>query len=128
MSDRVHHVEGDAFETDLGGPYDGALCFNLIHHFSPERNVELFGRIGDALAPGGKLAVLDLFTPPSGKRPDDAALLGLFFYLTSAAATYSPEDLRGWLSRTGFGQPRKIRIRRIPNQTLFEAAKVSPDP
>jgi SAM-dependent methyltransferase len=123
MSDRVRHVVGDAFEIELGGPYDGALCFNLIHHFTPERNVELFRRINDSLVPDGKLAVLDLFTPPGGKRPDSAAFLGLFFYLTSAAATYSPEDLRSWLSRTGFGRPRKVRIRRIPNQTLYEAAK-----
>jgi 2-polyprenyl-3-methyl-5-hydroxy-6-metoxy-1,4-benzoquinol methylase len=123
MSERVRHKEGDAFETELGGPYDGALCFNLIHHFTPERNVELFRRINAALVPGGTFAVLDLFTQSSGKRPDAAAFLGLFFYLTSGAATYSPEELRSWLVQAGFGQPRKVKIRRIPNQTLYEARK-----
>jgi 2-polyprenyl-3-methyl-5-hydroxy-6-metoxy-1,4-benzoquinol methylase len=123
MSDRVEHREGDAFEVDLGGPYDGALCFNLIHHLSPEQNVTLFRRIHGALKPGGTFAVLDLFTPKEGARPDASAFLGLFFYLTSAAATYSPGELAEWLAEAGFEKPRRVRIRRIPGQTLYEARK-----
>ena len=116
MQERVFFMEGDAFETDLGGPYDGALVFNLIHHFPPERNIELFRRIHDVLNPGGKLAVLDLFTQ---RYPDAGALLGLFFYLTSEAATYAPEELADWFAEAGFGRPKRVRIRRIPNQTLY---------
>jgi 2-polyprenyl-3-methyl-5-hydroxy-6-metoxy-1,4-benzoquinol methylase len=122
MSDRVEHLEGDMFTANLDGPYDGVLCFNIIHHLTPEQNLELLGRLHAALAPGSTLAVLDLFTQ-GDRRPDTSAFLGLFFYLTSAAATYSPDDLHGWLARTGFGEPRRVSIRRIPNQTLYEAVK-----
>jgi ubiquinone/menaquinone biosynthesis C-methylase UbiE len=123
MSDRVEHVEGDILKADLGGPYDGALCFNIIHHLSPEQNVALFRRLRAVLSPGASLAVLDLFTPPADKQPDAAAFLGLFFYLQSAVGTYSPDDLRGWLRDAGFGDLRRIRIRRMPNQTLYEARR-----
>ena len=41
MSDRVAHREGDMFEPDLGGPYDGALLFDIIHHLSGEQIVAL---------------------------------------------------------------------------------------
>jgi ubiquinone/menaquinone biosynthesis C-methylase UbiE len=123
MSDRVEHREGDAFEVDLGGPYDGALCFNLIHHFGPEQNVTLFKRIHAVLKPGGTFAVLDLFTPKEGAPADASAFLGLFFYLTSAAATYSHEQVAEWLVEAGFEKPRRVRIRRIPGQTLYEARK-----
>jgi SAM-dependent methyltransferase len=126
MADRVRHVEGDMFESDLGGPYDGALLFNIVHHLSPEDNVRLLRRVRDALAPGGKVAVLDLFTPPAGRRPDAAAFLGLFFHLTSGAGTYSPGELREWLAEAGFGEPRRVRIRRIPGQTLYEAESRRP--
>ena len=106
------------------GPHDAALLFNLIHHFTPEDNVRLFKRIHEALKPGGTFAVLDLFMPPKQKRPpDSAAFLGLFFFLTSAAGTYSPEQLRDWLVEAGFEEPRRVRIRRIPSQTLYEARK-----
>ncbi len=124
MSDRVRHVEGDAFEVDLGGPYDAALCFNLIHHLSPEDNVRLFRRIHDALAPGGVFAVLDLFSSEEGEMPDAAgAALGLFFYLTSGAATYSPAQLASWLEDAGFAAPKRIAIRRNPVQTLYRAVR-----
>jgi SAM-dependent methyltransferase len=126
MADRVRHVEGDMFESDLGGPYDGALLFNIVHHLSPEDNIRLLRRVNDALRPGGKVAVLDLFTPPSGKRPDAAAFLGLFFHLTSGAGTYAPGELREWLAEAGFGKPRRVRIRRIPAQTLYEAESLRP--
>ena len=82
-------------------PTTAALCFNLIHHLSPEQNLTLFRRIHDALKPGGTFAVLDLFTPKEGAHADASAFLGLFFYLTSAAATYSPDELAAWLAAGG---------------------------
>lgn len=122
LSDRVQHVEGNVLTSDLGGPYDLALAFNIVHHLSPEENVELFSRARDVLRPDGSLAVLDLFTRPAGKRPDGSAYLGLFFHLTSGAATYSPAELRDWLEESGFETPRRVRVRSIPGQTLYQAA------
>jgi len=124
FSDRVSHVEGDVLEDDLGGPYDLALAFNIVHHFSPEQNVRLLTRAREVLRPGGSVAVLDLFTRPAGKRPDGSAFLGLFFHLTSGAETYSAADLGGWLEEAGFARPRKVRVRSIPSQTLYQAEAV----
>jgi ubiquinone/menaquinone biosynthesis C-methylase UbiE len=124
MADRVTHVEGDMMSADLGGPYDGALCFNIVHHLPPAGNVALLQRIRSALSPGGTLAVMDLFAPPADTRADAGALLGLFFYLTSSAATYTEEQLRDWLGEAGFDRPRRIRLRRLPNLALFEARRL----
>jgi len=123
MSERVRHQEGDMFEADLGGPHDGALAFNIIHHFDPPTCVKLLSRVGAAVKPGGTLAVLDLFLPRGDKPTDAAAFLGLFFHLTSGAATYTPEDLAGWLDEAGFEPPKRVRIRRLPGQTLYLARR-----
>lgn len=123
MADRVTHVDGDMMSSDLGGPYDGALCFNIVHHLSPDENVRLLRRIHDVLTPGGTLAVLDLFMPPRDTRADAGAMLGLFFHLTSSAATYTEDQLREWLAEAGFGRPRRIKLRRLPNLALFEARR-----
>jgi SAM-dependent methyltransferase len=125
FADRVTHVEGDILSCDLGGPYDLALAFNIVHHLSPEDNVRLLTRAREVLKPGGSVAVLDLFTRPAGKRPDASAYLGLFFHLTSGAETYSAADLAGWLSEAGFERPRRVRVRSIPNQTLYQATATS---
>ena len=109
--------------SGLGGPHDGALCFNIVHHLPPEQNVALLRRMHDALAPGGTVAVLDLWLPEGDRRPDASAMLGLFFYLTSSAATYTEGDVRGWLTEAGYEQIRRVTIRRLPGQALFEARK-----
>lgn len=124
MSERVAHVEGDMMADDLGGPHDAALCFQIIHHLSPDQNVGLFRRIHAALEPGGILAIMDYFTPREGRQPDSAAFLGLHFYLTSSAATYTTDDLKCWLREAGFENPRRIRIYRVPVQNVYEAKRI----
>lgn len=122
MRDRVTFVTGDFLRDDLGGPYDAVLCFQVIHHLTPEQNAELFRRAYAATAPGGTLAVLDYFASPRLRRPD-AALLGLHFYLTSAASTYTEADLGAWLRAGGWTRVRRVRVRRLPIQTLYEARR-----
>jgi len=123
MNDRVQFVEGDLLKNDLDGPYDGVLCFQIIHHLTPEQNADLLRHVHAALVPGGTLAILDYFAPPHDRLPDSAAFLGLHFYLTSTAATYRAEDLRAWLRKAGFTQPRRVPVRRVPIQTLYETRK-----
>ncbi len=122
-ADRVAHVDGSAFEVDLGGPHDAALVFNLIHHLEPEAIVTLLERVHGALALGGTLAVLDLFARPRGDKPGGEAFLGLFFHLTSGADVYSSDELRGFLAAAGFEPPRAVGLRRIPAQTLYLAVR-----
>ncbi len=61
MSDRVEHRVGDMMEADLGGPHDGALVFDILHHLQPEQAVALLTRLRAAIKPGGTVAVLDMF-------------------------------------------------------------------
>ncbi|HYU61134.1 MAG TPA: class I SAM-dependent methyltransferase [Solirubrobacterales bacterium] len=121
MADRLTYVEGDMFEADLAGPHDGALCFNIIHHLSPEQTRELFARIRGALRPGAPLCVLDLYDRPKGEQPRSAALLGLFFYLTSGADTYSADEVSGWLADSGYGAATRRTFRTLPDLALLRA-------
>jgi SAM-dependent methyltransferase len=123
MADRVRHVDGDLREAELGGPYDGVLAFNVLHHLEPAAIEALLARVHAALRPGGTLAVLDLFAPAREDAAGSGALLGLFFYVTSGAATYRPAQLDAWLARAGFGAPRRTTLRRLPGQTLVQARR-----
>jgi 2-polyprenyl-3-methyl-5-hydroxy-6-metoxy-1,4-benzoquinol methylase len=124
MSERVVHREGDMFEADLGGPYDGALLFDIIHHLSGEQVVALLHRMRAALKPGGILAVLDMFRSDARRQRASAAALGLLFHLTSGADLHSPQELSGYLKEAGFGAPVRTRLRRIPDQDLYQATAV----
>lgn len=123
MSERVHHVEGDMFVTDLGGPHDGALVFNIIHHLSPEQILELFERAAATLRPGAPVCVLDLYDRPAGRAPDNGSYMGLFFHLTSGADTYSTEQVSDWLQQSGFGRATVRRLAQLPGLALLRAER-----
>ena len=122
-ADRVTHVDGSVFEVDLGTGHDAALAFNLLHHLQPGAIAVLLDRLHGALAPGGTLAVLDLFARPAGRRPGGEAFLGLFFHLTSGGDVLSEAELRRLFAAAGFTPPRAVGLRRIPAQTLMVARR-----
>jgi 2-polyprenyl-3-methyl-5-hydroxy-6-metoxy-1,4-benzoquinol methylase len=124
MSDRVEHREADMFEADLGGPYDGALVFDIVHHLAGEQIVTLLGRVRESMKPGGTLAVLDMFRLDAKRQRGSAAALGLLFHLTSGADLHSPRELGEYMAEAGFGKPRRTKIRRIPDQDLYQAEAV----
>lgn len=121
---RVAFREGDMLDpgSDLGGPYDAVLLFDVVHHLTPEQTLTLLRRIRGVLRPGGTLAVLDLFRTGRRRRPRaSAAFLGLFFHLTSGADLPSAAGLARGLAAAGFGPPARARVRRLPDQRLYVA-------
>ena len=121
MSDRVEHRDGDMFEADLGGPYDGALVFDIDHHLSGEQVAALLTRVRAALKPGGALAVLDMFRSDAKRQRASAAALGMLFHLTSGADLHSPGELAGYMRDAGFSAPKRTKVRRLPDQGLYQA-------
>lgn len=124
MSERVRHVEGDMFEADLGGPHDAALLFDIVHHLSGEQLSTLLRRVRAALRPGATIAVLDLFRGERRSQSASAATLGMLFLLTSGADLPDPAELRDRLHDAGFQSVRRTRLRRIPDQALYQATAV----
>jgi 2-polyprenyl-3-methyl-5-hydroxy-6-metoxy-1,4-benzoquinol methylase len=124
MSDRVEHRDGDMFESELGGPYDGALLFDIVHHLSPEQIVSVLRRIRAAMKPGATIAVLDMFRSDAKRQRASAAALGLFFHLTSGADLPSPDELASYFAEAGFSAPKLTKVRRIPDQGLYQATAV----
>ncbi|MFN8162910.1 MAG: methyltransferase domain-containing protein [Solirubrobacterales bacterium] len=121
MEDRVRHLVGDMFEADYDGHYDGALCFNIIHHLSPEQARALFARIREVLRPGAPLCVLDLYDRPGGRRANLASILGLFFLLTSGADTYTTDEVSLWMRESGYGRADVHSFRTLPDLRMLVA-------
>jgi SAM-dependent methyltransferase len=126
LADRVRHRDGNAVTDDLGTGYDAVLCFNLVHHLTPEQTAALFAKVHAALAPGGVLAVMDAFAEPDRRKSAAANFLGLFVYLSSGSQVHTPAELNGWFRAAGFGAPRRIRILRIPGQAVYVVRKDAP--
>lgn len=123
IDDVVEHTPGDVRSGDLGSGADVMLVANVLHHFSPEANLDLLHRARRALAPGGIIAIWDI-----ERRPDRPADFGrdacaLFFRLTPASRCFSAADYREWLVAAGFAPARSFRSPMAPLHLLIHAAR-----
>ena len=65
-----------------------------------------------------------MFRSDARRQRASAAALGLLFHLTSGADLHSPDELAGYFAEAGFGAPKRTKMRRIPDQDLFQAQAV----
>ena len=54
-------VCGSYFDVPLGQNYDAAVSVESLHHFTAERKLSLYRRLGEALKPGGYFILTDYF-------------------------------------------------------------------
>jgi 2-polyprenyl-3-methyl-5-hydroxy-6-metoxy-1,4-benzoquinol methylase len=107
--------------SELGGPYDAVLLFQVMHHLTPAQNVALLRRVRGALGPKGTLAVLEYLREDIQEPASSAPLIGLHYFLTSGAAAWSPAEVEGFLDDAGFRIEHSRPIRHLPLQTLLIA-------
>jgi SAM-dependent methyltransferase len=127
MGDRVVHRAGDATTDDFGtATFDLVYTANAAHHFDEPTNRDLARRAARALRPGGFFVIVDFVRPRSPRKAGQVGTLNaLFFALTSAADTWSTEELARWQRDAGL-QPRKpIRLRTAPDTAIQASVKPS---
>ncbi|MDX6624262.1 MAG: hypothetical protein QOE75_2194 [Solirubrobacterales bacterium] len=103
LSDRIAYEEGDLFEVGIPEGVDVVSTFNLVHHLSEERNLELCRMARASLVPGGCLLVGDAAAPEEGEPPSQhGAISSLLFYAWSHGRNFTPSEIRSWVEAAGF--------------------------
>ncbi len=103
LESRVDAVAGDAMKEPLPDGHDVVLVANLIHYWSPEENQALLRRIRAAVGGNARLLLADFWTDVSHTQPLHAALMaGEFAVHLRDGDVYSVEEIRAWLSTTGW--------------------------
>ncbi|MDP8932515.1 MAG: methyltransferase domain-containing protein, partial [Actinomycetota bacterium] len=103
LTSRIDVVSGDAMAGALPSGYDVFLLANLIHYWSPQNNRSLLRRVRDAADAGSRLLLADFWTDPTHTQPLAAALVaGEFAVHVREGDVYSVEEVRGWLTETGW--------------------------
>jgi predicted O-methyltransferase YrrM len=125
MGDRVELRNGDMWEDDLGSGYDIALLFNVIHMYSPEKNIALVQRVSGALKPGGILVILDqVASKGRGSAVKAIARLqGLQLFNSVMGQTYPADEIAIWLADAGFTRIRTQMLRKAPSSGLVTGYK-----
>lgn len=99
----IEVVAGDFFDDELPEGYDAVVVANVMHLFSPERNLALLRRIRSRVPDTARLLLVDFWTDPGHAEPRLAALLAAeFLMMAGQGDVYSEAEVRGWLRETGW--------------------------
>lgn len=106
---RVTFVEGDFLRDPLPPHHDLALLSAVIHSCSPEEVRALFANVFSALVPGGHVVVRDFVMSEDRTAPVGGALFAINMLLnTPGGATYTHDEIVGWLTDAGFARVRLL--------------------
>jgi protein-L-isoaspartate O-methyltransferase/predicted transcriptional regulator len=105
---RIDFIPGDYLATDYGEGYDLVLFANILHQETADRARELVRRGAAALAPEGRVTVVD-FAIDEAQRQH---LLGALFAINmrSFGDTWTEADIRGWMAEAGLDEGDRIDL------------------
>jgi ubiquinone/menaquinone biosynthesis C-methylase UbiE len=94
---------GDLMKADFrSARYDFAILGNICHGLLPEANRDLFGRIRPALAPGGRLLIVDMLPNEARTGPPTPVLFAVTMFVMGGADTYTLSQYTAWLTAAGY--------------------------
>ena len=122
LGERFKTLGGSAFDVPFGGPYDLILMPNFLHHFDEAACIGLLRKARGALAPGGRIAIVEFVPDEDRVSPPRPAMFAYIMLATTPAGTaFPPSALRRMLAEAGFGPPELAPL--LPTaQTLVMAS------
>lgn len=125
MDGRVMAQAGDVWMDDFGDGYDVILLFNLIHVFSPDKNMELLHKIAGALKQGGMVVIMEQIPGKvfGSTTTALARLQALNFFNDMETQTYAYGEIASWLTQVGFSNLHRINLLKTPGFSLLLGTK-----
>jgi ubiquinone/menaquinone biosynthesis C-methylase UbiE len=103
VQDRYRTVAGDAFKVDFPDGFDVALVTNFLHHFDSKTCTGFLRKVHAALAPGGRVAILEFVPNPDRVSPSFPARFSLSMLAgTPSGDAYTFAELQHQLENAGF--------------------------
>jgi SAM-dependent methyltransferase len=112
VSGRFHMLAGSAFDVPFGTGYNLVLLPNILHHFDPQACAQLLAKAGAALAPGGRLVIVEFVPDDDRTGPPDAVRFGLVMLAgTPSGDAYTFSEYQTMLRSTGY---RRVTLHELP--------------
>ncbi len=103
LGDRFSKIPGSAFDVDMGSGYDVVLLTNFLHHSDPPTNEKLLRKIHEALAPQGRVVIVEFVPNPDRVTPPEAAAFSLTMLATTPSGdAYTFAEFQSMLKNAGY--------------------------
>jgi hypothetical protein len=100
VADRLECRAGDMFADPLPTA-QSILLSNILHDWDVPECRRLVGRCAEALAPGGRLLIHDVFLNDELDGPLPVALYSASLFSLTEGRAYSAKEYRGWMQEAG---------------------------
>jgi len=108
LEDRIAFVGGDYRESDLGSGYDLVLVANVLHQELAAGAADLVRRAAGALAPGGRLAIVDFAIDDARRERAVGALFAI--NMRSFGDTHAEPAIRSWMVAAGLEPEPRVDL------------------
>lgn len=130
MADRINLRPANFLTDDLGCGFDAVLLFNILHGLSPESGKRLLSSVAQALAPGGRVAIMEtMLGTGSAQGTVTAAFLeiqSLNLFHGQGGRVHRAEDIADWLAEAGFAAPTVTAVPGSTTHSLIVATRSTP--
>jgi ubiquinone/menaquinone biosynthesis C-methylase UbiE len=124
LSDRISTHPANVFADPLPKGCDVAVIANLLHDFSPERAQAILVRTCEALAPGGRLVVMEIAPADDRSGPVLPAVFTVTMIVnTEGGLAYTTPELREMIEAAGFEIERIVPLGERYVTVAIEARK-----
>jgi len=119
VGSRHRLLPGSAFEVDLGSGWDLVLVPNFLHHFDRPTCTGFLRRVRTALAPKGRVAIVE-FVPNEDRvtPPQAAAFASVMLAGTPAGDAYTYADLQTMCREAGLARTERHDLQPSPQTAV----------
>lgn len=115
----INFIEGDFLCDDIGKGYDLIFASQILHSLSEKDNLYLLKKCRKALNKRGRIVIQEFHLLKDRAHPPHGALFSVNMLVnTEGGRSYSTDEMKNWLSKTGF---RKAKEKLIGETVLIEA-------
>jgi len=117
---RFHQIVGSAFEVPFGDGYDLVLVPNFLHHFDPPTCEGLLRKMRAALAPGGRVVIVEFVPDEDRMGPPEAVRFSLTMLAgTPAGDVYTFAEYQTMLRNAGFASATLHELQPSPARVVI---------
>lgn len=117
---RYSTLPGSAFEVEFGSGYDLVLLTNFLHHFNPRTCEGLLRKAHAALAPGGRVVLLEFVPNDDRVTPPESAFFSMIMLGTTPDGdAYTLAEFERMLGNAGFGHADLVPLEGMPESVII---------
>ncbi|MBI5676448.1 MAG: methyltransferase domain-containing protein [Nitrospirae bacterium] len=121
FKNNIHFIQGDFINDNIGNGYDLIFASQILHSVSDKENIHLLKKCKSALNANGRIVIQEFRISKDLTQPSNSALFAVNMLVnTDGGRCYSPDEMKGWLSKLGM---KNISEKAIDDSVLIIGVK-----